>query len=184
MPEFTPPYLEAERNWSEGLSTRVPERGGSLDISIAGHECRLTGRADRVDLYADGTAAILDFKTGNPPSLAQVKTFAPQLALSVAMLHAGAFQDVDPHPARAASYVQTGGNRDPFKITALDDPNELIELANEALAQLQALWATFLMGAPFTPLLRPERARDQGPYHQLARVKEWRAADEASGEST
>jgi len=177
-----PPYLAAEQAWSAGLGKRIPERAGALDITIAGHECRLTGRADRVDLYADGTAAILDFKTGNPPSLAQVKTFAPQIPLSVAMLHAGAFKDVDPHPARAASYVQTGGNRDPFKITALDDPNELTELANEALAQLQALWATFLMGAPFMPLLRPERARDQGPYHQLARVKEWRAADEASGE--
>lgn len=179
-----PPYLEAERSWSEGLSTRIPERGGALDMTIAGHECRLAGRADRVDLYTDGTAAVLDFKTGNPPSLAQVKTFAPQLPLSVAMLREGAFQDIDPHPAHAASYVQTGGNRDPFKITALDDRDELNALASEALAQLEALWATFLMGAPFTPLLRPERARDQGPYHQLARVKEWRAADEASGEGS
>jgi ATP-dependent helicase/nuclease subunit B len=177
-----PPYLEAERAWSEGLEKRVPERGGSLDISIAGQECRLTGRADRIDLYHDGTAAILDFKTGNPPSLAQVKTFAPQLPLSVAMLGAGGFKDVSAHPARAARYVQTGGNRDPFKVTSLDDAQELRELATDAMAKLEALWATFLLGAPFTPLLRPERARDQGPYHQLARVKEWRAADEAAGE--
>lgn len=180
----TPPYLEAERAWSKGLNTRIPERGGALELTIAGHACRLTGRADRVDLYTDGTATILDFKTGNPPSLAQVKTFAPQLPLSVAMLRTGAFKHVDPHPARAASYVQTGGNRDPFKITALDDPDELNALASDALAQLEALWTTFLMGAPFTPLLRPERARDQGPFHQLARVKEWRAADENIGEGT
>jgi ATP-dependent helicase/nuclease subunit B len=177
-----PPYLEAERQWSAGLDRRVPERGGALELEIAGQVCRLTGRADRIDLYADGTATILDFKTGNPPSLAQVKTFAPQLPLSVAMLGAGGFKEVPPHPARAARYVQTGGNRDPFKVTSLDDAQELHDLAVEALAKLEALWATFLMGAPFTPLLRPERARDQGPYHQLARVKEWRAADESTGD--
>ena len=177
-----PPYLKAERDWSAGLERRIPERSGALDLEITGQVCRLTGRADRIDLYADGTATILDFKTGNPPSLAQVKTFAPQLPLSVAMLGAGGFRDVSPHPARAARYVQTGGNRDPFKVTSLDDAEELRELAAEAMAKLEALWATFLLGAPFTPLLRPERARDQAPYHQLARVKEWRAADESAGD--
>lgn len=158
-----PPYLKAERDWSAGLERRIPERSGALDLEITGQVCRLTGRADRIDLYADGTATILDFKTGNPPSLAQVKTFAPQLPLSVAMLGAGGFRDVSPHPARAARYVQTGGNRDPFKVTSLDDAEELRELAAEAMAKLEALWATFLLGAPFTPLLRPERARDQAP---------------------
>jgi ATP-dependent helicase/nuclease subunit B len=110
-----PAYLEAEKSWADGLATRLPERAGALDLDLAGEACRLTGRADRIDLYEDGTAAIIDFKTGHVPSLKQMKTFAPQLPLSVALLRAGAFRDVEAQPARAVRYVQTGGNREPVK---------------------------------------------------------------------
>ena len=175
------PYLDAERLWSQGLVRRMPEQAGRLALSIAGEACQLTGRADRIDLYADGTASLLDFKTGTPPSRNQVKHFAAQLPLSVAMLGQGAFGDLAPCPARAARYVQTGGNRDPFRLISFDDTKELDELATNAMDQLGALWATFLMGAPFIPLVRPARALDQGPFHHLARVKEWRTADEADG---
>ncbi|MFK7792325.1 MAG: double-strand break repair protein AddB [Devosiaceae bacterium] len=172
------PYLATEHDWQQGLEQRLPEVRGRLALDVAGHACTLTGRADRIDRYRDGTASILDFKTGNPPSKNQVATFAAQLPLSVAMLAEGAFEGLSSTPARAARYVQAGGNRTPFKVTSFEEAGELIELASNARAQLVALWAIFLMGAPFLPLVRPERAQDQGPFHHLARVKEWRAADD------
>jgi hypothetical protein len=64
-------------------------------------------------------------------------------------------------------------------VTALEDADELDEMAIRAREQLEALWTSFLLGAPFTSLTRPEKIRYESPYHQLARVKEWRAADEA-----
>jgi ATP-dependent helicase/nuclease subunit B len=181
MQRVQSPYLEAEQIWQSGLVRRTSEVGGRLELDVSGHACLLTGRADRIDIYTDGTASILDFKTGNPPSRAQVETFAPQLPLSVAMLRDGAFAGVDGLPARAARYVLAGGNQIPFKVTAFEDADALSELAKDAREQLVALWAKFLLGAPFEPLVRPEKARPQGLFHQLARVKEWRVADD--GES-
>ena len=52
----------------------------------------LTGRADRIEQRRDGGLAILDYKTGTPPSQKDVDAgLAPQLLLEAAMLEAGAF---------------------------------------------------------------------------------------------
>lgn len=175
----TPDYLAFETVWSQGLTRRMAEQSGRLDLSIVGRETWLTGRADRIDLYEDGTASVLDFKTGSPPSRKKVLAgLAPQLSLGVAMLASGAFSQVPETPARAARYVRIGGTSKPVELIAFDDTEQLAELAEDAVTQLQNLWATFFMGAPFAPLVRPERVGSVGRFHHLARVKEWRVADE------
>ncbi len=178
-----PKMVEYEQEWSHGLTRRVPEVSGRLELSVADRACRLTGRADRIDIYNHGAASILDFKTGAAPTKKQILTFAPQLPLTAAMLAHGAFAEVPSLPSQALLYVRAGGNRDPVSVDGLDDLADIASLPNDALEQLQRLWATFLAGAPFTPLLRPFRARDQGSYHLLARVKEWRAADEQGSDA-
>ena len=52
----------------------------------------LIGRADRIERRADGALAILDYKTGTPPTQKEVDAgLAPQLLLEAAMAEAGAF---------------------------------------------------------------------------------------------
>ena len=46
----------------------------ALDIEIDRHVFRLTTRADRIEQLRDGTFAILDYKTGAPPTEKQVRT--------------------------------------------------------------------------------------------------------------
>lgn len=182
--QIIPAYLAFEHTWSEGLTSRVPEQSGRLPLSIVGRETWLTGRADRIDLYDDGTATVLDFKTGSPPSAKKVKAgLAPQLPLGAAMLAEGSFKDLPATPAHAARYIRVGGTSKPVDLIAFDDAEQLKDLSDDALMQLQNLWATFFMGAPFSPLVRPERVGSTGRFHHLARVKEWRAADEESGVS-
>lgn len=177
-----PAYLALEQDWSHDLARRVPEQSGRLPMSIVGRETWLSGRADRIDLYRDGTASVLDFKTGSPPSKKKVLVgLAPQLPLGAAMLAGGAFQGVPHTPARAARYIRVGGTGKPVDLISFEDAGELKQLAEDALTQLQKLWATFFMGAPFIPLVRPERTGSVGRFHHLARVKEWRAADEETG---
>lgn len=179
---ITPTYLDLEMAWSDGLTGRLPEQSGYLDLTIVGRKTRLTGRADRIDLYEDGTASVLDFKTGSPPSKKKVLVgLAPQLPLGAALLAHGGFASVEPRQARTARYVRLSGASKPIDLITFDDAEQLSELAEDALAQLQKLWGTFFMGAPFTPLVRPERVGSAGRFHHLARVKEWRAADEDSG---
>ena len=53
---------------------------------------RLIGRADRIERRREGGLAILDYKTGTPPSQKEVDAgLAPQLLLEAAMAAAGAF---------------------------------------------------------------------------------------------
>ncbi|MEM1285716.1 MAG: double-strand break repair protein AddB [Pseudomonadota bacterium] len=180
LEQLAGPYLTLEETWSTGLAKRHAERRGALELEIAGTICRLTGRADRIDFYAEGQAAIRDFKTGATPSAKQVQLgLAPQLPLTAMMLSEGAFGEVPPLAARSADYVKIGAARDPVSVVSFDDAEELTQLAADARDKLTRLWASFLAGAPFTPLLRPEWVRADGTYHHLARVKEWRSADEA-----
>ena len=181
LAQLGPALLAQEAEWSVGLAKRHAELRGTLELTIAGTPCRLTGRADRIDVYKDGKADIRDFKTGATASAKQVRAgLAPQLPLTAMMLAEGAFTGVDPLPARAAEYVKLGGTSDPVKLVSFDDEAELHQLAQDARDKLTRLWASYLAGAPFPPLLRPEWVRADGTYHHLARVKEWRAADEAT----
>ena len=65
----------------------------------------LTARADRIERLREGGAALIDYKTGAPPGVAEVQVgFAPQLTLEAAMLARGAFADIGAlEPATALS---------------------------------------------------------------------------------
>ena len=68
------------------------EASGTCELTRPGGRFRLTGRADRIERRRDGGLAILDYKTGTPPSQKDVDAgLAPQLLLEAAMLEAGAF---------------------------------------------------------------------------------------------
>ena len=52
----------------------------------------LSARADRIERRRDGTFAILDYKTGQPPTGKQVRMgLSPQLTLEAAILREGGF---------------------------------------------------------------------------------------------
>jgi RecB family exonuclease len=55
-----------ENDTAAGLVRSLVETRASLDLPLAG--LRLTGMADRLDLRRDGTAWIIDYKTGGTPS--------------------------------------------------------------------------------------------------------------------
>ena len=70
----------------------LTEASGTLELARPGGLFRLTGRADRIERRRDGGLAILDYKTGTPPSQKEVDAgLAPQLLLEAAMAEAGAF---------------------------------------------------------------------------------------------
>ena len=63
-----------------------------LDLHRPGGRFRLTGRADRIERYDDGTLEILDYKTGSPPTQKAVDDgLAPQLLLEAAIAAEGGF---------------------------------------------------------------------------------------------
>jgi len=75
----------------------------------------LSARADRIERRHDGRYAILDYKTGQPPTGKQVRMgLSPQLTLEAAILREGGFKDI---PADSSVgelvYVRLSGNNPP-----------------------------------------------------------------------
>ena len=157
-----------------------PEAKGEIDLIRPGGPFRLTGRADRIERYPDNTLAILDYKTGKPPSQKDVDAgFAPQLVLEAAMAAEGGFGPDWQGAARHLIYWHLSGGIDPgeasllFRKTLADVP----DAAADALDRLKALIDAF--DDPDRPYLsrpNPEQASRFSQYDQLARVAEWSQA--------
>ncbi|HLI99669.1 MAG TPA: double-strand break repair protein AddB [Bradyrhizobium sp.] len=146
----------------------------------------LSARADRIEQRADGTFAILDYKTGQPPTGKQVRMgLSPQLTLEAAILRQGGFACAR---ARASVsdliYVRLSGNNPPgeekpleLKIKPSDMPQSPDEAADYARTQLETLIRKFDdEKEPYTSLNLSMWANRYGRYDDLARIKEWSAA--------
>ena len=90
------------------------EAGGRLGIPLDdSSEFTLTATADRIELLKNGTAALVDYKSGRPPSNKEVGAgWSPQLTLEAAMLSSGAFHGVEIREVSEAYYVPVGGGKD------------------------------------------------------------------------
>jgi len=152
-------------------------------LDVGGVE--LSGVADRIEI-AGGEALILDFKTGKPPTLNEVKAgFSPQLPLEAAMLKRGAFKqragEVEtPIPAAVATeliYWWFGGATPAPQPLGLD----AMEQGESAFAAARGLLARYAdQKQPFLSKPRVLKVRVFDDFDQLARRKEW--ADEKTDE--
>ncbi len=94
------PRLERALLWiEEQVAVRIAGGHEVLASEAKGEmthrDVRITGRADRIDRTAEGALAIIDYKTGKPPSKKMVADgFALQLGLIGLMARAGAFSGV------------------------------------------------------------------------------------------
>lgn len=173
--------FEAQR--APSVDARFLEVSGGAELALPGVEFRLRGRADRIDLMTDGTIAVLDYKTGQVPSIKQVESLlSPQLPLEAAMIGRLGFKDVPgDRPVSELLYLQLKGGSDP--VAALRrDPKEkdLADLIEEAWTRLEQLMAHYGKGTTgYLSRARVLRERQtDGPYDHLARVQEWSVGSE------
>ena len=146
----------------------------------------LSARADRIEQRHDGSFAILDYKTGQPPTGKQVRMgLSPQLTLEAAILREGGFENI--HAGSSVGelvYVRLSGNNPPgeqrsleLKIRNNDTPQRPDEAADYALEQLEALIRKFENEeTAYTSLNLSMWSNRYGAYDDLARIKEWSAA--------
>lgn len=145
----------------------------------------LSARADRIEHRADWTFALLDYKTGYPPTGKQVRMgLSPQLTLEAAILRAGGFEGIDAGSSISELlYIRLSGNTPPgeekpveLKINRGDTPQFPDDGADEALRKLEALIRRFDDEAqPYTSLNLSMWTNRYGKYDDLARIKEWSA---------
>jgi ATP-dependent helicase/nuclease subunit B len=132
------------------------------------------GRADRIDRLADGAIAIVDYKTGKPPTKKAIEAgFALQLGLLGLIARAGGFDGVAGEP-ETFEYWSLIRDRDTFgKCVRADKdmgPDEFLAHAYRNFAEAAEKW---LAGnEPFKAKLNPAYA-PYGDYDQLMRLEEW-----------
>jgi ATP-dependent helicase/nuclease subunit B len=160
---------------------------GEISIPLDnGRTFYLSARADRIEHRTDRTYAILDYKTGAPPTGKQVRMgLSPQLTLEAAILREGGFEGI----AAGASvsellYVRLSGNNPPgksilleLKVNKSDAPQFPDDAADEARRKLETLIRAFENeDQAYTSLNLSMWSNRYGAYDDLARIKEWSAA--------
>jgi ATP-dependent helicase/nuclease subunit B len=170
------------------------EVGGKISIPLdGGRTFVLTARADRIEHRSDRTYALLDYKTGQPPTGKQVRMgLSPQLTLEAAILRQGGFEGIAAGTSVSELvYIKLSGNNPPgdqrvleLKINRGDDAQDPDTAADEALAKLEALILRFEdESTPYKSLSLSMWANRYGSYDDLARIKEWSAAGGTGGEA-
>jgi len=170
---------EAQRR--ANASAMHAEVKGEHKIAIDKWIFKLTTRADRIEQLADGSFAILDYKTGSTPTEPQVRSgLSPQLTLEGAILRQAGFKGVTPGSLSEFAYVSLRG-RDPAgeeKPIAFKEGTADFQ-ADKALARLKGVVARFAdVQTPYRSLVSPMWKSRYGDYDHLARVAEWSAGGE------
>jgi ATP-dependent helicase/nuclease subunit B len=165
-------FVDFERDRADGIARSLLEIRGTRVFSAPAGDFTLSGIADRIDLLNDGNAAILDYKTGRPPSAAQIRELlTPQLPLEAAILAEGGFPGLDKLATEELLYLHISGSAEGGRAQPVSDVPVLIA---KAVAQLAARIAWFDNPAtPYRSRVRPFSVSSEGDYDHLARVREW-----------
>jgi ATP-dependent helicase/nuclease subunit B len=178
-------------DWMAAFERRRRVNGASIEVEQQGEMTLdgpagpfvLTARADRVELE-DGRAHVLDFKTGTPPSLREMKTgFAPQLTLTAAIVRDGGFKAIGPAQPGQLLYVRVTGRTPPGEEISRDD-GDAAALADEAIVGLKEQIARFdLPATPYVSRSAMQLLNKPSDYDHLARLKEWSTGEADGGEA-
>ncbi len=157
-------------NQAAGRKPLAAEVSG--ETALAG--VTVQGRVDRIDRLPEGGLAIIDYKTGQPPTQKSViEGFALQLGLLGLIGRAGGFEGVSGDP-EAFEYWSLARYRGAFGRLMRPDRDmeagEFLEHAYRNFAEAAAKWLTG--SEAFTAKLNPAYA-PYGDYDQLMRLQEW-----------
>ena len=179
------PRLLAALAWIDGEIARLAREDARRVLATentgAIHRAgiRIHARADRIDRLADGGLAVVDYKSGTPPTARRVaEGFALQLGLIALIAREGGFERIAGEPSRF-EYWSLGrkGEQIGYTVEPLAGPRtkglareEFIDRTSEWLDEALARW--IIGQEPFTARLNPDLP-GYTDYDQLMRLDEW-----------
>jgi len=178
MLEIVDWFIEQHQARSSDMLTLLIEERGEISLHTAFGDFMISARADRIERRLDGQVDVIDFKTGQPPSKAQVSSMRKtQMLVEALIIAKGGFRDV---PAgaeiRSLEYwhlegkPDNGGDRKPV----LPDRFDIEEIETH----IRSLFEIFSNAD--TPYLSEPNVRakpDFSDVRHLARIREWRATE-------
>jgi ATP-dependent helicase/nuclease subunit B len=165
-------FVALERARRAAIAQSFLECKGARVFSAPGGDFTLSVRADRIDVLRDGSAAIIDYKSGRTPSNKQVQQLlSPQLPLEAAILSEGGFAGIGKRVAEELMYLSLADGKKAEKPVRIENGPALALAAAEKLAALIALFDR--QDTPYASRVQPEYIDSEGDYDHLARVREW-----------
>ena len=156
-----------------GYAVLAAESKGQFSLDGPAGAFTVTARADRIDQTPNNGMAILDYKTGQPPTEKQAESgLAPQLPLEAVIAEQDGFKIGSDRDVEELTIVQLSGGRNPGKVIPFK--NDIQELMAKTYTGLQTRIAAFDRAeTPYLSRPTPMFINRVGDYDHLARVKEW-----------
>lgn len=177
-------FIDNERTWRTSAKPWKVEAHGEIKLPISRGNFTLFARADRIDRLRDGSAAIIDYKTGQPPSATAIASGEDsQIPLEGLILRKGGF-DQGVTRVGLFSFWKLLGGQDAGVTKDFDSPDAMIDNAEDGLVRLLDLYED-----PTTPYIAKPPRNAQRIYEEeramahIARTSEWASEDSEDGEA-
>ena len=165
-------FTEYENTIKDSVVKTFTEIEGSYKITP---NFTIKAKADRIDLLKDNTVIIYDYKTGTPPTVAQVATgYYPQLLVEALIIQNQGFPEIKINKVSSLKYLKLGTASD-CKVIEIDNVDELVKDAEKKLIETIHLFED--INTPY--ISRPNKSvvgdsiKRYSEYSHLARIKEW-----------
>lgn len=157
---------------ANGKAKIYSEVKGSISFMTSAGTFTLTAKADRIEVYENNIASIIDFKTGAIPSNQDVTNMlSPQLPLEALIASKGGF-NIAIESVEELAYIQFSVGNKLGAITNIKAPiAELVTETEEALLKLIELYAD--ENTPYTICPNPKKAPTYNELEHLERLSEW-----------
>ena len=180
LERFSRWFAETEAERRAGAQIHAEVRG-ELTIDAPAGPITLRAWADRIDVRADGSLAIYDYKSGSMPPETDVLSFkAPQLPLAALIAMEGKFKNIDSRKVGKLAYISAKGGEPAGEELALtkQEPDALAKAARDGLLALLTRFDD--AATPYTAMRRGGFANGYrfDAYAHLARVEAWSGVSE------
>lgn len=144
-------------------------------VKLADGDFQLRARADRIDVSDDGSLHVIDYKTGNSPSVKQAQTLSPQLALEGLIARLNGFATTGGNAVSNLTYMRLRRTLEFNDQSIANKDCSLDDIINNAETELLKL----VKGYQFQEqgyLSRRVPFKDgdiSGDYDHLSRTREW-----------
>lgn len=174
-------FLTEESRWRGEALPWIQEETGSLTLyhdPDSGRNFTVTAKADRIDRLKTGGVAVMDYKTGAPPSMYKIKNgTAPQLPIESLILARGGYRGQSVAPQAMIYWKLSGSHATAGMVKPVTmDMDDTLAATEDGLLRLITAFEH-----PETPYMAQAISGtlydDEHAYAHLSRMSEWSSGD-------